>query len=137
MIQRFSRYNLRAGIGHKTLTFSFKILVDNIGNNSIQDSISQKFQPLIIQQTSLFCLNRIGFMKQSLFIKANIMRIETQHPIKTKIRLLILSEKKSYSINKVAKILIQHISSRLHKHCVHQNRMYYSKQHGFHVSEPC
>ena len=39
-----------------------------------------------------------GFMKQSLFIKTDITRIEAQHPIKTKIRLLILSEKKSYSI---------------------------------------
>ena len=135
-VQRFARYNLGAGVGQETFPFSFKLPINEITNNGIQDGIPQELQSLVVHQTALIRLDGRRFMEQSLLIDMNVMRIKTQYLIKTKIRLLLPTEKKSYTIYQIAKRLIQHISSRLHKHYVHRNRMYCSKLHVLRASEP-
>ena len=137
LIQGLARNNLGTGIGQETFTLPIELLIDNITYHRTQYGITQELQALVVEQPSIIQLYRGGLMEQRLFIITDIVRIEPQHPIKTKIRLPVLSEKKSYLVYKIAKCLIQHISSRLHMHYVHRNRMCCSMLHELRASEPC
>lgn len=97
-VERFALYNFRAGVGKETLAASFKVAVYNVSYNSVQDGISQKFKPFVINGASFFGTQGDGFMQQSLLVNLDVTWEEAENSVETKIRLSILAEQEPYFV---------------------------------------
>lgn len=52
-VQCFTLYDFAAGVGEETFMFAFEVAEDNISYDGIQNGVAQKFQPFVINPTSL------------------------------------------------------------------------------------
>ena len=52
-VQCFTLYDFAAGVSEKTFTFTFEVAEDNVPHDGVQNGVAQKFQPLVINPTSL------------------------------------------------------------------------------------
>ena len=91
-------YDLGTCVCQETFPFSFETFIDNISYDGVEDGVTQKLQSLVVQRTSLLGADGRLLMQERLFVDLDIVRIKSEYPVKTKIRLSIPVEQEPYLI---------------------------------------
>ena len=95
-VEALALHNFSAGGSEEPLVFSREGGVEEIGHHSIENSIAQKLETLIVGPSPVGEFHRFGAMHHRKLVEPDVSRVVTGDVVYKNIKLLILDEKELY-----------------------------------------
>ena len=90
-------HEFRARIGQKSLALAWEMAIDNVADNRLENGIAEKFEPFVIDGLSFVVALRRTAVEKGRFVIVDMVWVEAQYLVKTRIKLLILAERELYT----------------------------------------